>query len=57
MAPMFRLACLSALALTLAACGESKPLRAPCAAGKLCLQFGNTAEPTSLDPPKTVGVW
>jgi oligopeptide transport system substrate-binding protein len=46
-----------ALTLALGACSPSKPLRAPCAAGKLCLQFGNTAEPTSLDPPKTVGVW
>ena len=61
MAPMLRAAALLALSLSLSlalgSCGPSKPLRAPCAAGKLCLQFGNTAEPTSLDPPKTVGVW
>jgi oligopeptide transport system substrate-binding protein len=45
------------LALVLGSCGGSKPIRAPCPAGKLCLQYGNSSEPTSLDPPKTVGTW
>jgi oligopeptide transport system substrate-binding protein len=35
----------------LAAC-SSKPPRAPCPADKVCLEYGNTSEPTSLDPQK-----
>ena len=41
----------------LAACGDSKPLRPPCPAGKLCLQLGNGAEPVTLDPHKSTGTW
>ena len=52
-----RAAALAVVALTLVSCGQSKPLRAPCPAGKLCLQFGNSAEPVSLDAPKTTGTW
>jgi oligopeptide transport system substrate-binding protein len=48
---------LCGLALALAGCKPGKPLRAPCPAGQLCLEYGNTAEPVSLDPPKTSGVW
>ena len=46
-----------AVALALAGCKPEKPLRADCAAGQLCLEYGNTSEPTSLDPPKTTGTW
>jgi oligopeptide transport system substrate-binding protein len=35
------------LGLSLSACG---PQRAPCAAGKLCLEYGNGPDPQSLDP-------
>ena len=48
---------LAGLTVALAGCGDAKPIRAQCPAGKLCLQYGNTSEPTSLDPPKTVGTW
>ena len=57
MAFVLRASLLAALALSLGSCGDSKPIRASCAAGKLCLQFGNSAEPVSLDPPKTTGTW
>ncbi|MDR3507660.1 MAG: peptide ABC transporter substrate-binding protein, partial [Caulobacteraceae bacterium] len=43
--------------LALSGCGESKPLRAPCPAGKLCLEYGNGSEPVSLDPHKITGTW
>jgi len=43
--------------IALAGCGERAPLRAPCPAGKLCLEYGNTSEPTSLDPAKIIGQW
>ena len=46
-----------ALAALLAACGPQKAIRAPCPAGQLCLEYGNGAEPVSLDPPKTTGTW
>lgn len=44
-------------ALALSACGDGKPARPPCSPGKLCLHFGNVAEPISLDPPLTTGTW
>jgi oligopeptide transport system substrate-binding protein len=37
--------------LTLAACSAGST-RAPCPAGKVCLEYGNAAEPASLDPDK-----
>ncbi|MDP3660785.1 peptide ABC transporter substrate-binding protein [Phenylobacterium sp.] len=46
-----------AAALVLAGCGASEPTRAPCAAGKVCLEMGNGSEPISLDPHKTTGTW
>jgi oligopeptide transport system substrate-binding protein len=39
------------------ACGPQKAIRAPCPHGEVCLEFGNGAEPVSLDPPKTTGTW
>lgn len=48
---------LAALALTLAACGNSAAVRPPCPAGKVCLEAGNDAEPESLDPAKEAAVW
>ena len=48
---------LAALALSLAACGNASSVRAPCPAGKVCLEAGNDAEPESLDPAKEAAVW
>lgn len=49
---VFRLiAVLSAAALALAAC-QNAPQRADCPAGKVCLEYGNNAEPQTLDPGK-----
>ena len=41
-----------AAALALAACGaaEQKISRPACPAGQVCLEYGNTGDPTSLDP-------
>jgi oligopeptide transport system substrate-binding protein len=44
------------LAAGLGSCSD-KAVRAPCPAGKLCLEYGNGSEPVSLDPPKTTGTW
>ncbi len=43
--------------LLAAACGPQAAVRPPCAEGKVCLQYGNTSEPVSLDPHKTTGTW
>jgi oligopeptide transport system substrate-binding protein len=43
---------LAVLALSLAGCGDGKPVRAPCPQGWLCLERGNGAEPGTLDPLK-----
>ena len=43
--------------LGLAACGQSAPARPPCAVGKVCLQYGNTSEPLTLDPHLSTGTW
>ncbi|HET9159508.1 MAG TPA: peptide ABC transporter substrate-binding protein [Caulobacteraceae bacterium] len=40
------------IALALAACGDGKPVRAPCPQGWLCLERGNGAEAGTLDPLK-----
>ncbi|HEY5006371.1 MAG TPA: ABC transporter substrate-binding protein, partial [Caulobacteraceae bacterium] len=45
------------LLAALAACGPQKAIRAPCPHGLVCLEYGNGAEPVSLDPPKTTGTW
>ena len=45
------------VALALAGCGPSKPDRPACPAGQVCLQFGNGAEPMTLDPHKSTGTW
>ena len=44
-------ALLLAATLGLAACQE-RSQRAPCPAGKVCLEYGNNAEPQTLDPQK-----
>ncbi len=44
-------------ALMLSGCGQPKAVRAPCPAGKLCLEAGNGNDPVSLDPHKTQGTW
>ena len=43
---------LAAGLLALGACQGGKPQRPPCPAGKVCLEYGNGAEPLSLDPQK-----
>jgi oligopeptide transport system substrate-binding protein len=45
------------LVLALAACGPKPAIRAPCPVGKLCLEYGNSAEPGTLDPSKSTGTW
>lgn len=42
--------------LTLASCGGGDA-RPACPAGKICLQYGNTAEPATLDPHISTGTW
>ncbi|MFZ5670568.1 MAG: peptide ABC transporter substrate-binding protein [Pseudomonadota bacterium] len=44
-------------ALCLASCGPSRPARPPCPQGKVCLQYGNTSDPLSLDPHLSTGTW
>lgn len=44
-------------ALGLAACGQSAPSRPSCPPGKVCLQYGNTSEPQTLDPHLSTGTW
>ena len=43
-------------ALALANCTKG-PARAPCPDGKVCLQYGNTTEPATLDPHTSTGTW
>lgn len=50
------LTALAAAALALGACG-GEAARAPCPAGRTCLEIGNGSEPISLDPHKTTGTW
>jgi oligopeptide transport system substrate-binding protein len=38
-------------------CGGNSGVRAPCPAGKRCLEYGNTTEPATLDPQKSTGTW
>ena len=47
----------SLLALALAACGGSGPVRAPCPEGQICFETGNGPDPLALDPHKTQGTW
>lgn len=58
---MKRLAILLAVGLmgSVAGCAGNKAsgARMPCPAGKLCLEWGNTSDPVSLDPHKTQGTW
>ncbi|MBS0410351.1 MAG: peptide ABC transporter substrate-binding protein [Proteobacteria bacterium] len=41
---------LGALALAMTGCGEQKVSRQACPAGQVCLEYGNSVDPTSLDP-------
>ena len=56
-ARLFALAALALIAVGLAGCGPPAPIRPPCPKGQLCLEYGNSAEPTTLDPPKASGTW
>jgi len=56
-APLLAVVAVIGLALSLNGCGEPAAIRAPCPAGKLCLEYGNTSEPVSLDPDKATGTW
>ncbi len=53
----FRLLLACAMAAALTACGPQKAIRAPCAKGLTCLEYGNVAELVSLDPAKITGTW
>ena len=46
---------LAAVAVFAGSCSQEKAVRAPCPAGKLCLELGNQADPVSLDPQKITG--
>jgi oligopeptide transport system substrate-binding protein len=46
--PFFAIAAIVLSGIILAACQPQT--RAPCPAGKLCLEYGNGADPTTLDP-------
>lgn len=48
---------LAAAALALSACGQKGPSRPVCPPGKVCIQYGNTTEPATLDPHTSTGVW
>src|SRR5437016_2854590 len=37
-------------AALLAGCGKDKPQRMACPAGELCLEYGNSTDPSTLDP-------
>ena len=55
---MRRLAFLAALLmLAVGGCQKHGPARAACAVGKLCLDYGNSGELTSLDPHLIADVW
>ena len=41
---------LAACALLVGGCHNKGPQRAPCPTGERCLEYGNTSEPSSLDP-------
>ena len=44
---------LLAATLALAGCQRRQASRPPCPAGEVCLEYGNTTEPSTLDPIKT----
>jgi oligopeptide transport system substrate-binding protein len=48
--PFFALAAILLLGISLTACQPQRVARQPCPPGKLCLEYGNTAESNSLDP-------
>jgi oligopeptide transport system substrate-binding protein len=52
-----RLGILAPVLAVLALCACNGSVRAPCAKGKVCLEYGNQAEPGSLDPAKAASVW
>lgn len=54
--PIRNLLILGVAAMALAACDKG-PVRPPCPAGKVCLQYGNATEPATLDPHLSTGVW
>jgi oligopeptide transport system substrate-binding protein len=45
------------LAAVLSGCGPEKAVRAPCPAGKVCLEMGIGAEVNSIDPNKITASW
>jgi oligopeptide transport system substrate-binding protein len=48
--PLLLIPALLLLGLSLSACGPQRAARQPCPAGARCLEYGNGADPTSLDP-------
>jgi oligopeptide transport system substrate-binding protein len=46
------------LVLVVSGCARHGPVRAPCPAGKVCMEIGNGPDPTSIDPALAGGgVW
>ena len=54
--PLLLIPALLLLGLSLSACGPQSPARQPCPAGARCLEYGNGADPTSLDPQLATAV-
>src|ERR1700678_3393202 len=48
--PLLFLAAILGVGLSLSACAPQSPHRAACPAKERCLEFGNGADPTSLNP-------
>src|SRR5215217_247880 len=48
---------LGVAAVALSSCGGKGPSRPVCPPGKVCLQYGNTTEPATLDPHTSTGTW
>jgi oligopeptide transport system substrate-binding protein len=48
--PLFFLAAIFSVGLTLSACAPQRPQRAACPAHERCLEYGNGADPVSLNP-------
>jgi oligopeptide transport system substrate-binding protein len=48
--PFLLISALLFLGLSLSACGPQRAARQPCPADARCLEYGNSADPTSLDP-------
>ena len=48
---------LAACGALLAGCGGEASVRPPCPTGEICMEFGNSAEPGTIDPQKYNSTW